>query len=85
MAVDFRVYRRLKLVNECKVTCDHPWPRYRENGQTKTGYKELRAEGMTRIGPLVKVGPGCNRKIVQLTDKGYMALKDYELEHNLFK
>lgn len=82
MAVDFRVYRLLKAVMDGKVTLDDPWPRYRENWQCRDGYAPLKKAGYiqcTRI--FVKGTPKHRRRLVKITDQGYLAVKDYELEH----
>ena len=81
MPVEFSVYRRLKAVQDNKVTLDDPWPSYRESGQIREGYAPLHKAGYIRCTRIfVKKGPKHRRRRVQITDKGYQQLKDYEQE-----
>jgi len=81
MAVKFAAYRRLKAVQDNKVTLDDPWPSYRENGQIREGYAPLFKAGYIRCTRIfAKQGPKHRRRRVQITDKGYQQLKDYEQE-----
>jgi len=82
MIVEFRLYRLLRAVMDGKVTIDDPWPRYRENGQCREGFAPLYKAGLIRCSRIfVKDGPKHRRRLVQITDQGYLAVKDYELEH----
>lgn len=81
MPVEFRTYRMLRAVQDGKVTIDHPWPRYRENGQVRAGFAPLFKAGWIRCTRIfVKKGIK-GRRLVQITDQGYEQMKDYELAY----